>query len=165
MSVIKKNLYSGIFFLLFSVFVYAESFNMTVSKADPMGPQFFPRVVAFTMAALSVLLFVKSAVELKKENGKTRNSPDGKKKISVNLPLLLTIGMLIVYPFLVQYIGFVILTAVYLFCQIFLLLPKGSIRVKKDLIIVLLVSILFPILVDLLFTKVFLIFLPTGLLG
>jgi len=138
---------------------------MTVSKADPIGPQFFPRLVAFLMAALSVILFAKSIIEMKKKRGMEGNRQEDFKKLSVNIPLLLTIGMLIAYPLLIQYIGFIVLTALYLFFQIFLLLPKGSVRVKKDLMIVLLVSVLFPVLTYLLFTKVFLIFLPAGLLG
>jgi len=87
------------------------------------------------------------------------------KKFSWNLPLILTIVLLAGYFLLLEYVGFIILTTIYLFCQIFLLLPKGSIKNKRYLTIATIISIVAPVCIYMLFYKVFMIFLPAGLLG
>ncbi|MBW7571411.1 tripartite tricarboxylate transporter TctB family protein [Caproiciproducens faecalis] len=165
MSSTRKNIFSGIFFLLFAAFIYIESNFINLSKADPIGPQFFPRVIAIVMAILAVVQIVKNWVVLKKEKVQQTDEKAETKKSSSKMAFWLTVAMLIVYPLVIQYVGFIILTSVYLFCQIFLLLPEGSIRSKKNVIKAAIISVVFTVCVYFLFTKMFLIFLPSGLLG
>jgi len=164
LSSIRKDLYSGIFFFLFSIFLYAESFAIKLSKADALGPQFFPRMVAIVMAVLSIIQILKC---IKKASQKETMQSESavEKKFSWNLPLILTIVLLAGYFLLLEYVGFIILTTIYLFCQIFLLLPKGSIKNKRYLTIATIISIVAPVCIYMLFYKVFMIFLPAGLLG
>lgn len=162
MNIAKKNVYSGIFFFLFSVFLYAESYNMSVSKADPIGPQMFPRVVALCIALLAVWQIIKNCRDQKLAAVDSESTENRKK---LNIPILLTIALLIAYPLLLESVGFIILTSIYLFCQIFLLLPKGSIRNKREVITAAAVSVLFSLLLYFLFNKVFQIILPAGILG
>lgn len=164
MSSIKKDLYSGIFFFFFSIFLYAESYAIKLSKADALGPQFFPRMVAIVMAVLSVIQIFKCIKKVSQKET-VQSEPAVEKRFSWNLPLTLTIVLLAGYFLLLEYVGFIILTTIYLFCQIFLLLPKGSIKNKRYLIIAATISILAPISIYLLFYKVFMIFLPAGILG
>lgn len=163
MNIAKKNVYSGIFFFLFSVFLYAESYNMNISKADPIGPQMFPRIVAICIALLAVWQMIKNGREQKSAVAADSKPTENHKKL--NIPILLTIAILIVYPLLLESVGFIILTSLYLFCQIFLLLPKGSIRIKKEVITATAVAVLFSLLLYFLFNKVFQIILPAGILG
>lgn len=162
MNIAKRNVGSGIFFFLFSVFLYAESYNMDVSKADPIGPQMFPRVVAICIALLAVWQVIKNRRD---QELTTADSESTETHRRLNIPILLTVALLIAYPLLLESAGFILLTAIYIFCQIFLLLPKGSIHKKKEVIIAAAVSVLFSLCVYFLFNKVFQIILPAGLLG
>lgn len=164
MSNIRKDLYSGIFFFLFSILLYAESYAVKLSKADSLGPQFFPRMVAILMAALSILQVLRCIKKVSQKETTQSESAAGK-GFSWNLPLLLTIVLLAGYFLLLEHVGFIILTTIYLFCQIFLLLPRGSIKNKRYLTIAATISILVPVSIYLLFYKVFMIFLPAGILG
>ena len=160
MSTERKNLISGIFFLLFAAFVYAESYAIKMTKADSLGPQFFPRLVAFFTAALAIYLIVSSILKMKRET-----APTEKTGFHLNVNLLLTCVILVAYFLLVKTVGFVVLTAVYLFLQMLLLLPKGSVKNKKYMIITAVTSVVVPVFIYLLFYKVFQIFLPAGILG
>lgn len=164
MSIIKKDLYSGVFFFLFSIFLYAESYAIKLSKADALGPQFFPRMVAIVMAVLSIIQMLR-CIKKGRQKEAVQSESAVQKGFSWNLPLALTIVLLAGYFLLLESVGFIILTTIYLFCQIFLLLPKGSIKNKRYLVIAATISILAPISIYLLFYKVFMIFLPAGILG
>lgn len=162
----RKDLYTGIFFILFAVFLYAQSYAIKMSKADALGPQFFPRLVAVAITILAVVLILKSIAAIKAEKAEAADKPaEASKGIPWNAPLLLTMALLIGYFLLVDKVGFIILTTIYLFCQMFLLLPKGSIKNMKYLIVVAAVSIVIPVGIYMLFYKVFSIFLPAGILG
>ncbi len=163
MSESRKDQLSGLVFLAFSIFVYAASFSIKMTKADSLGPQFFPQIVSIVMGILSLVqIFSSTRKNLKeKREGKQKE----KKPFAVNLPLLLSIALLLGYYYLLKPVGFIPLTIVYLFCQMYLLFPKGSFKEKKLLIISLCTSVAVPIAVYYLFYYGFQIFLPAGILG
>ncbi len=82
-----------------------------------------------------------------------------------NIRAAATIGILFAYALLVQTVGFIIMTAVYLLAQILLLLPEKRLRSGKGILVTAAVSVVTPILIYELFYRAFSIFLPTGLLG
>lgn len=161
MSESRKDQLSGLVFLAFSIFLYAGSYAIKMSKADSLGPQFFPRIVAIVMGVLSVIQIFGSTRKNLKEKGKKVE----KKPFTFNLPLLLSIVLLVGYYFLLKPVGFIPLTIVYLFCQMYLLFPRGSYKEKKLLIISICTSVAVPIAVYYLFYYGFQIFLPAGILG
>lgn len=69
------------------------------------------------------------------------------------------------YALLVQTVGFIIMTALYLMAQILLLLPEKRLKSRKGIVITAVVSVVTPIFIYELFYRAFSIFLPTGLLG
>ncbi|MBR1407317.1 MAG: tripartite tricarboxylate transporter TctB family protein [Clostridia bacterium] len=164
MSESRKDQLSGFVFLAFSIFVYAASYSIKMTKADSLGPQFFPRVVSVLMGCLALLQIFGST----RKN--IREQKDGapkteKKGFTFNLPLLLSIALLVCYYLLLKTVGFVPLTIVYLFCQMYLLFPKGALKEKKLLIISILTSVIVPFAVYYLFYYGFQIFLPAGIMG
>ncbi len=164
MSSGRKDLCSGIFFLLFAGFLYWQSFQIKMSTSDSLGPQFFPRLVVVLMVILAAIVILKAVATIKKENT-TPASAEVAKGFSWNIPMLLTIGLLVAYFLLIKSVGYIVLTAIYLFCQMFILLPKGAIKNVKYLTIVIATSIIVPTGIYMLFYKVFMIFLPAGILG
>ena len=161
MSESRKDQLSGLVFLAFSIFLYAGSYAIKMSKADSLGPQFFPRIVAIVMGVLSVIqIFGSTRKNLKEKGQKAEQKP-----CAFNLPLLLSIALLVGYYFLLKPVGFIPLTIVYLFCQMYLLFPRGSFKEKKLLIISICTAVAVPIAVYYLFYYGFQIFLPAGILG
>lgn len=161
MSESRKDQLSGLVFLAFSIFLYAASYSIKMSKADSLGPQFFPRIVAIIMGVLSVVQIFASTRKTLQEKGQKAV----KKPFSLNYPLLLSIALLIAYYLLLKPVGFIPLTIVYLLCQMYLLFPRGSFKEKKLLNISVATSVLVPIAVYYLFYYGFQIFLPPGILG
>ena len=158
----RKDQLSGIVFLAFSIFVYAASFSIKTSKADALGPQFFPRIVSAIMGVLAVIQIFGSTRRNVREQ---RERKAVRKPFAVNPPLLLSIALLAAYYFLLKPVGFVPLTIVYLFCQMYLLFPRGSFKDRKLLIISLCTALIVPFAVYYLFYFGFQIFLPPGIMG
>ena len=164
MSESRKDQISGFVFLAFSIFVYAASYSIKMTKADSLGPQFFPRVVSILMGVLALIQIFGSTRENLKEqkNGAVKAE---KKGFALNLPLLLSLALLVGYYLLLKTVGFVPLTIIYLFCQMYLLFPKGALKEKKLLIISACTSVIVPFAIYYLFYYGFQIFLPAGILG
>jgi uncharacterized membrane protein len=127
------------------------------SKVMDIGPDFMPKVVGIIILVLSVILLVQTILKLKKE-GTGEVAPDNSDYKRVFGSLILSI----LYVFLLQKIGFIICTLVYLFCQIFVLAPDTR-RTKKDLILYLVIDVLFTFIVYFLFRYGFKIVLPAGI--
>jgi len=157
-----KDLIGGLFFLALAAFIYALSYQLHMTKADPLGPQFVPRLVALLMAVLALVSVIRSLVRLKKSASKsTRDQEAGLLDIP---PLLMTAGLLVAYSIFFDKLGFIIVSAIYLFIQIYLVSPAEE-RSKKNLVINAVVAVVAPIALYYLFYYAFRIFLPNGLLG
>ena len=157
MSENKKNFFAGIFFLIFGIFIFVNSFSLPTSTADPLGPAGVPRLISSLMVILAVILMIQGLKGMKEE-GRVPNAP-----FVFNNRLVLTIAILVIYFLFIRKIGFVVLTACYLFCQILLLLPSGSIRNAKRMVTTILISVITPLFIYLLFSRMFNIFLPKGI--
>ena len=158
MSHNKKEIGSGVIFFLIAVALYAGSYAIVVTTNDAMGPQFFPRTVAICMGILAMAQVASGLKKERKEQGSGERS-------GFNIRAAATIGILFAYALLVQTVGFIIMTAVYLLAQILLLLPEKRLRSGKGILVTAAVSVVTPILIYELFYRAFSIFLPTGLLG
>lgn len=158
MSHKNKEILSGVIFFLIAVALYAGSYAIVVTTADAMGPQFFPRTVAVFMGLLAVAQVASGLKE-----GETEQADETKGDL--NIRAVATMGILFAYALLVQRVGFIIMTALYLMAQILLLLPEKRLKSGKGILITAAVSIVAPILIYELFYRVFNIFLPVGLLG
>ncbi len=163
----KKDFYSGIFFLLFSIFLYVLSYAIKMTKADSLGPQFFPRLVALFMAILSIVVIVNGYKGMKEEKNKEQsgsNQPSKAPEKIDKLSLLFSSILLIGYALLIDTLGFMITSALYLFFQIYLISPPELLK-KKNLVINGVISIVVPVALYFIFYRAFNIFLPTGIFG
>lgn len=151
-----KDLGAGIFFMIFSILMYLNSFKIVITVHDAMGPRFFPQLISIVLGLLSLILIIKSF------NSKL----EIKYKRFENIPsMILTILLLASYALLVEKIGFIIMTTFYLFFQILLLLPKELLKNKKYLIMTGTIALFIPVTLYYLFYNIFSIFLPVGILG
>jgi len=76
--------------------------------------------------------------------------------------VLLSLILSLVYVFVLQPVGFIVSTLVYLFEQIFILAPDEN-RTKKDIILYLIIDAVFALVVFFLFRYGFKIVLPAGI--
>ncbi len=159
-----KDLYAGAFFLCLSAVIYAASYAIHLTKADPIGPQFFPRLVAFAMAALSFPLIWKGLAALKAKSGGSAASESKKAKKPIGYAFLLSIALLVGYMLLVEHIGFILMSIVYLFCQIVLISPKEDLN-KRHYVLFGAIALVVPVALYFVFYYAFNIFLPAGILG
>jgi hypothetical protein len=75
--------------------------------------------------------------------------------------VILTIGLIAVYILLMPVVGFLIMTALYLFCQIVLLMPPDI----KNYLLAAEIAVVFSVGVYFLFVQGLTLILPRGILG
>lgn len=163
-----KDIIGGIVFLLFAIIMYSMSFSIHYSAAEALGPAFFPRVVSFLMAGLAILLIFKNVKGLQKEKRNAQVKSDAviekKPAFKMNYALVLTALLLIAYMMLVDKIGFVIMSIIYIMGQILLISAKEDLH-KKNLILYAVIAVVTPIILYYTFYNLLDVFLPTGILG
>ncbi len=151
----KKNIKDMVIYLVLiivGVALFVSAQTIEVGATMGKGGDFMPKLCTTVWLILSVLLFFS---ELKKtEKSETINQMSG---------LLISLALLFVYIFFLDILGFVIMSMLYLFAQMFLFLPKSQ-RNKKQYITLALIAVISPIAVNWLFVNVFSLILPTGIL-
>lgn len=138
----------SIFLLLVSLIGYylARGFESGFMIDNGLGAGFFPKLVCIILAILSIVMFVKSFKD-KKIYKFSKN----------NKNTFIIIGLCIGYLFLMEKIGYLLSTIIFSFSVIITL-------DRKNLIMNVIFSIIFPIGIYYLFSKVFNVSLPTGIL-
>jgi len=99
-----KDILSALFWLLFAVYIAIESYYFDLGKGSMPGPGYFPFSAALLIGIISLLFLLKT---LRKKTSK---------EIPISLPkgrwqnVVLSLVTLIVYVFLLNWIGFVFCT-------------------------------------------------------
>lgn len=96
---------SGIFWLLFSVFISVESYRLGLGNLHQPGPGFIFFWTAIAMGALSVAVFVQARFE--KKPGGREGPVFGKENIS---KIILVLISLFLYAFFMEALGFILVT-------------------------------------------------------
>jgi len=156
----KRDLFIGIGFLLLSIGVWIASFSIKRLVVSRIGSAFVPQLAASLLGILSIILIVQSvaakskAVPEASQKEKPEVSAESRKRV------LLTFLLILLYLALLEPVGFLITTAFYLFFQFLVLSRK-----KPNLPLYGLIAVSTSIIVYYLFVKVFILFLPAGILG
>ena len=172
----KKEIGVGIFFLAFSVVYFI--LTLGIRAFDPFAAgragiqltsQSIPQTVAVLVAILSVIHIITNVLKLRKAGADAQSAQSGgeKKPFTFKLDrpqriMLITIALIFSYIFLYTRLGFILSSIIFLLGQIFLMLPADK-RIKWAPFSIGL-SIVSPVLIYILFTRVLGIFLPRGLL-
>lgn len=100
-----KDLILGFGMAIFSIVTLVESRNLvSANKWDVFGPDGFPKIVAYVLLALSIILIISS---LRKRNA-------GKNKFSLTKLEVIVLVSIIAYAFLLPILGFLIATALFI---------------------------------------------------
>ena len=102
----RADLLIGIGLLAFAALYYRESLEITVGfAADRLGPTFFPRILAASLAACALVLIWRSL--------RGRSDPGPLPPVRIG-QFLATVGLTLAYALLLHPLGYVIATPLYL---------------------------------------------------
>ncbi|MFZ0369864.1 MAG: tripartite tricarboxylate transporter TctB family protein [Halobacillus sp.] len=141
----------SIFLILFSSGYLYLTYNLKEYPYVPVDSDLVPKLLGFLLIGLAILLFFDKSSETEEE--KEKRKVPGKE-----LLVLLAVGvMILAYIFLLEILGFLLATALFVFfCSWFL----GYKKWKSNL----LVSLIFPSVLYYLFNYLLQIRLPQGIL-
>ena len=154
----KNDLLSSIVFLIVAglLFFHTGTYPVKKSGSIVLNPGFYPQLLGIILAVLSVILFLSS---LKRENQNDHKQEIWKTRKSVFL-FLLTLGLLVLYPFIMNYFGFATASFIFLFTLITALTENAKSRILP----ILGVSLGLTIVMYLVFHVFLRIPFPTGIL-
>ncbi|XME03060.1 tripartite tricarboxylate transporter TctB family protein [Lachnospiraceae bacterium C1.1] len=152
------DIVTGIFFSVFSIVMILMAQLLPKSKVMDIGPDFMPTVVGVIMLILSVILLIQS---IRSFNSNAESLKDYKDESDYKR-MIMSLILCLFYVYLLQPVGFIITTFVYLILQITVLAPDEN-RRKKDIIKYSIISLIFTLAVFFLFRYGFVIVLPAGI--
>ncbi len=141
----KRNILLGIAYAAFAVVGLIYTLSWTYVSTTGLNPSFWPSIMFGLLLVSAIAIIIFSAIGPDEEV-----SEDSKFKWKKSLPTIIWVGL---YTFAFQQFGFLYPTMVFLLGEMFLF---GEKRLK----VLLPISILLPIVLYFLFTKVFGIYLP-----
>lgn len=156
----NKNFGLGVFSIVLGIAMYLASFGIKDFAAVGVGATFFPRLASLGFVILGTLLIVQvlrhpKAVATAPASSEITSPPQ--KKYSV----ILSMGLLIVFLALLETLGYIICSALYIFFQILILTYEK----KKKYILYGIISVISSLSTYLLFVRVFQVMIPSGILG
>lgn len=158
-----RDIVIGAIVVMAALGLYGLSFTINEAHFSGVGAEFMPRLVAFCIGALGFALIwtTKRKIAEDRADGKT---PEKKQSdVASNGYLLVGLNILLfgVYLCLLEGVGFLLTTPVYLFLQM-LLLSNPSDRKYGRFVVV---SIATAVVSYYLFIHAFQVILPAGILG
>lgn len=160
-----RDLIVGIVLLTASVIYYGLSRLIVEAGVTQMGPQFVPQVIAGLTFVLSIILVLNSLKTLRTQSGGDVEAEEQPDKEEVRyVPVILTSILLIIYVAVLERVGFVLATAVYLFLQFNVAAPKTR-KSAKYQAYYLAGSIAAAVVINFAFRDGFNVMLPQGFLG
>lgn len=127
------------------IYYMASNFNLNFIGTSGLGPQFFPKIISIILIILGIILFITS----KKDNEKFDF-----KKSSYTFLIIFVFG---IYIYIINKLGYLISTILFAFIVI-------SILKNTSLLTRILYSVIFSISLYALFTYLFKVSLPEGIL-
>lgn len=134
-------------FIGVTLFVSAQSIKVGVTTS--LGGDFVPKIVTGVWMVVSILLFIQG---LRETGDSSLDKVNG-------LRLLFTFILMFFYIGSMRYLGFVLCSMIYLGVQIFLIMPE-KLRTRKNYLFLAIISVVTPILTDLIFVNIFSLVLP-----
>ncbi len=156
------SLISSIILLVFEIWAYVQTTGFRVHKRAFVQPATFPQIMICGMFIFTVILFVQSF--LKVTRGMKEEDPENELSASINpfknrgvAAAFFVIILCILYTILFDTLGYVLVSAC---ISIIIMLLIG----KRDLKIIIPVSILVPLIMWFIFYKLLTVNIPMGVL-
>ena len=158
----KTNLYAGVFSLVYGIVLFVMTAMMNAPhKPNDVGADFLPRIIAILIIALSMGYLATTLVGIQRARKTGRDDAQPAEKRNVKR-IIITMALLVTYVALMNTVGFLITTIVYLFLQMMIL---GHNPTKKQIILYAVIAVVAPIIINYVFVNGFQLLLPEGILG
>ncbi len=163
----KKNLIPGIVLTIFSIIylvLTSQIKKFSGLGSDPLGARAIPYLWGISLLVLSLILVSRG---IKQRNLAIKNSTYVKTSLNLshmikeNREIVMTFLSLAIYIALLEPIGFLIMTVIYIFVQTLILTPKE----KRNYILTLITSIVIAVALDYVFVCLLNVLLPLGIFG
>ncbi|MGE4283076.1 MAG: tripartite tricarboxylate transporter TctB family protein [Clostridia bacterium] len=161
-AIIKKykNLAAVVFTLVGSVVMYIVAFGIKNIMKTGVGSEFVPQLVAILMGILSILAIIQEVRKISKgEYDSTSQESTG--AIIQYRFVFLTVFIIFMYIALLELVGFLIMTTVFLFISMIMFSKKE----ERNYIAFIIVSVAVPVTTYFFFKDAFHVLLPPGILG
>lgn len=177
-----RDIFTGLFFLAFSVVMYISTFSIVGLTDAQIGADFMPKLTSIAIAITSIGLIVNGfrkgtetavTAELSEKEGNTEGPKnkendslkigeikDSKQKLGY-ISLILTVILMIGYLILLPILGFLIASILYLFLQMMIFSDWKS----KKIPLYLMISIVTSAFIYYVFRNLFYVMLPSGIFG
>ena len=133
--------------------------------AAPLSARFVPAMWGTILLILSVLLLVRGLRNRKaalQKRGAAEQSRFSLKGFYLqNTEVILTFAVLAAYIYLLKPVGFLIMSALYIFAEALILSKRG----KRRVITALVLAVTASVLIDFVFVRLLYVMLPKGILG
>ena len=132
--------------------------------APPLDAKFVPRLWGGLLMLLSLIVFVRGIREylrLKKEGKLEKSGAGFIQGVKDYREVILSFLFLLIYILLLQPVGFIIMSALFIFAEAMVLTPKE----KRKPLIAAIVGVVAAVLVDFAFVNLLHVLLPAGILG
>lgn len=158
------DLIVGLVFSTISLIYFGMSFNIQEAGVTQMGPAFVPRVIVGITFLLSIILIATNVGTLKRAEIQPSGAEDHADQEKPNyVPVVLTTVLLLAYVMLLEPVGFIVSTIVYLFLQFNVSAPKTRKSLKYQAYF-LVGAVVAAIAINTLFVTGFNVMLPQGIL-
>lgn len=135
----KRNLILGIGFFVISIILFIFSFGLKSMVNIAIGPEFFPRLIAFITAIVSLVLINNSYKTIRLS--KCIDADSKEKALDINPEVLKIVILMFLYALLLKIFGYIIMTTIYLIVHFIMVSSKESRKIPLFIIISLIVSI------------------------
>jgi len=137
-----------------ALYFYSGTFPVREGRPRVLNAGFYPQLLAIILAVLAVALIITAFIK----DYKGKNDVEIWKNTSSLKLFLKTLVMLIIYPYLLTYLGFATATLIFIFIMIYNLFSKEERNIKKLGFI----SLIITIVIYLVFNEFINIPFPTG---
>ena len=159
-----SDVFSGVILLMAAVGMFVTTYSFEALTVSKVGPDFMPRIIALLIAVTSIAMIVSAFNKMRREKIENAqildeeiDSSGEKSYTSVLVSVLLMVGYFVLMP----YIGFLIMTTIYLFLQMLLLSDKSN----KKIVLFFAISIVSSLVTYFIFRSIFYVMLPSGIFG
>ena len=155
-----KDVFGGLFWLIVAVAMYYASFGIRKlaiggGSTSFVGSGFMPRMVAIGMIILSVTIIWKEWEKIR-ATGSTACDKEELSLYEKYLPVVVSLVLFTAYIALMETVGFVIMTVIYLFGQMFILAAPEH---RKPIMFVV-IAVVGAVTINYTFIEVFQLMLP-----
>ena len=161
-----KDLVTGIIAAAFSAFYLMQTTGIKIFGGATAGvtAQTIPRLWGGAMLVLSIILILRSIIAMRKRGEKSAEEQQGiLAQLKERREVVYTFVLLILYAALMKPVGFIIMSILYVYLQVWVLTPPEK-RTKKMHGIAGGLAVFFSVSLYFVFTKYLMVMLPPGIL-